>query len=153
MAPYRWYRGTLLADKPRDKAVKVGVKQGGGPPPGYQWNVDRLEQAFSEAMGFLNEDQYCHMAAQVRELARQEDPTHRETVDVRPIESFHELRDKGGILGKLNVRVFFFVHKPSRLIVVLGAIKKENDGPIPTGDKLTMRRRRRLYLERFPPNP
>jgi hypothetical protein len=142
-----------MADQPRDKAVKVGVKQGGGPPPGYQWNVDILEQAYSEAMGFLNDDQYCHMAAQVRELARQEDPTHSETVDVRPIETFYEVRDKGGILTNLNVRVFYFVHKPSRRIVVLGAIKKENDGPTPTGDRLTMRRRKRLYLERSRPNP
>ena len=50
---------------------------------------------------------------------------------------------------KLNVRVFFFVHKPSRTIVVLGTIKKEKDGPTSVGDKITMRRRKRLYLEKF----
>ena len=138
-------------NNPRRKAVKVGVKEGGGPPPGYLWNVDLLGQAFDEAMGFLNEDQYSHLASQVRELAMQEEPTRAETVDVRPVEDFHEIRDKGGILGKINARVFFFNHKPTRTILVLGAIKKENDGPTPIGDLRTMRRRKRLYLQSLPP--
>jgi hypothetical protein len=142
-----------MAGGRRGKAVKSGVRRGGGRPPGYQWNVDILDQAFEEAMGFLSEDQYAHMAAQVRELARQEDPTHRTTVDIRPVEDFYEVRDKGGILRNMNVRVFYFVHKPGRLIVVLGAIKKENDGPTPIGDKVTMRRRKRLYLENYHPGP
>lgn len=87
------------------------------------------------------------MADQVRELARQDDPTHSRTVDVRPIEDFYEIRDKGGILKKLNVRIFFFFQKAARRIVVLGAINKKNDGPTPLGDKRTMQRRKRLYLE------
>ncbi len=66
-------------------------------------------------------------------------------------EDYFEIRDKGGILHKINVRLFFFVHKPTRHIVVLGAIKKENNGPTPIGDRLTMRRRRRLYLEEYHP--
>ena len=43
-------------------------------------------------------------------------------------------------------RVFFFVHKPQQAIVVLGAIKKENNGPTPLGAKVVMKRRKRLYL-------
>jgi phage-related protein len=46
----------------------------------------------------------------------------------------------------MNVRVFFFVHKPRSAIVVLGAIKKQNDGPTPKGDKIRMARRMRMYL-------
>jgi len=140
-----------MADEPQRKAVKVGVQEGGGPPPGYQWNVEILNSAFDEAMTFLDGDQYDHLARQVRELARQEDPTHSQTIDVRPIEDFHELRDKGGILQRINVRVFYFVHKPARIVVILGAIKKENNGPTPMGDKITMRRRKRLYLEKYHP--
>ena len=138
--------GLLMA--PRKKEVKIGVQVGQGPPPGYKWNVDILDRAFEQAIGFLDEDQYAHMADQVRELAMQGDPTHSETIDVRDIEDFYEIRDKGGVLGKINVRVFFFTHK--RKIVVLGAIKKENDGPTPMGDKRTMRRRKRLYLQSNP---
>jgi hypothetical protein len=133
------------------KSVKIGVKEGGGRPPGYQWSVDILQQAFDQAMGFLNDDQYSHLANQVRELARQEDPTRSDVVDVRAVEDFHEIRDKGGILGKINTSIFYFSYKPTRTIVVLGSIKKENDGPTPIGDIRTMRRRKRLYLESLSP--
>jgi hypothetical protein len=136
-----------MAMHPERKTIKVGVKEGGGEPPGYKWNVEILDQAFEEAMGFLNEDQYSHMANQMRELASQDDPTHSDTIDVRSVEEFHEIRDKGGLLRNLNVRVFYMIHKAARAIVVLGAIKKENNGPTPTGDRIRMRRRRRLYLE------
>jgi hypothetical protein len=128
------------------KPPKTGVRIGGGPPPGYLWNVVILAQVHHEAMKFLDVDQYAHMAALVRELARQDDPTHVETVDVRPVEAFHEVRDKGGILGGLNVRVFYCLDRGSRRIVVLGAIKKENDGPTPLGDKVRMRGRMRAYF-------
>lgn len=136
-----------MAKQPKRKAVKLGVKEGSGEPPGYKWNVEILDQAFEEAMGFLDEAQYAHLANQVRELAAQEDPTHSDAIDIRPIEDFHEIRDKGGVLRKLNVRVFYMVHKPARAIVVLGTIKKENNGPTPMGDRIRMRRRRRLYLD------
>jgi phage-related protein len=106
-----------------------------------------LDQAHADASGFLDADQYEHLARQVRELATQDDATRSATVDVRPVEDFYEIRDKGGVLRRLNVRVFYFVHKPSRAVVVLGAIKKENDGHTPLGDKVTMRRRMRLFLE------
>ncbi|MGL4462288.1 MAG: hypothetical protein ACRDD1_17925 [Planctomycetia bacterium] len=141
-----------MSDEPQRKAVKVGVQKGGGPPPGYRWSIQILDRAFDEAMSILDADQYDHIARQFRELASQEDVTHSDTVDVRPIEDFHELRDKGGVLKRLNVRVFFFVHKPTGAIVVLGAIKKENDGATPIGDKVTMRRRKRLFLESVEPH-
>ncbi len=136
-----------MVSEGKKKQVKVGVVTGGGPPPGYLWNVEILNQAYDEAMDFLKEHQYEHLANQFRELARQTDPTHSDTIDVRPIEEFQELRDKGGVLTNLNVRVFFFVYKPTRSIVVLGTMKKENNGSTPVGDRLRMRRRMRLYLE------
>ena len=141
-----------MSEMPR-KSVKVGVKVGGGPSPGYRWNAEILDRAYEEAMAFLGDDQYDHMANQVRELALQDDPTHSDTIDVKQIESFYEIRDKGGVLKKLNVRVFYFVRKETQTIVVLGVIKKENNGPTPICEKVTMRRRMRLYLERFPVGP
>lgn len=128
------------------KEVKVGVKRGQGPPPGYRWTVLVLDSAFREAMAFLSEGQYEHLAMQVKELAREADPTHSVTNDVRSIESFYEIRDKGGILGNLNVRVFFGLDKAESSIIVLGVIKKQNDGPTPAGDKIRMRRRMRKHL-------
>jgi hypothetical protein len=82
----------------------------------------------------------------VQELARQDDPTHCETISLDAVEDFHELRDWGGVLGGLNVRLFFGVDKSNRAIVVIGLIKKQNNGPTPIGDKIRMRRRWRKYL-------
>jgi hypothetical protein len=127
------------------KKVKVGVQRGGGPHPGYRWSVLILDDAFKEAMDFLSDDQYQHLAMQFKELATERDPTHSPTASIDAIEDFHELRDKGGILGNLNVRVFFYLDKAERAIVVLGAIKKQNDGPTRIGDKVRMRRRLRRY--------
>ena len=36
------------------KPIKVGVTEGQGPPPGYNWSVWILDSAFDEAQGFLN---------------------------------------------------------------------------------------------------
>jgi phage-related protein len=136
-----------MEEKRSRKKIKTGVREGAGRPPGYKWSVLILDQAFEEARNFLNDPQRSHMAMTVKELARQDDPTHSVTVDVRPVEDFHEIRDKGGILGNINVRVFYFVSKANRSIVILGAINKKNDGKTPEGDKIRMRRRIRTYLE------
>jgi hypothetical protein len=128
------------------KQVKVGVDFGGGQPPGYLWAVWVIDLSFEEAIGFLNKSQYQHMSMQFRELARDQDPTHPVSASVDAVEDFYELRDKGGILGNMNVRVFFHLDKQNHVIVVLGAIKKQNDGPTPIGDKRRMARRKRKYL-------
>ncbi len=127
------------------KEVKVGVTQGGGPPPGYRWGVDILDDGFHEVMKFVNDYQYCHLALQFKELARENDPSHPQTASVDAIEDFYELRDKGGVLGGMNVRIFFLLDKQKSCIVVLGGIKKQNDGPTPIGAKIRMRRRARKY--------
>jgi len=129
------------------RPVKIGVTEGGGPPPGYKWNVDLLDQSYSDARAFLNRSQYRHLSNQVRELAMEEEPSQSASIDVRPIEDFFEIRDKGGVLGRISVRVFFFICKRARTIVILGTIKKQNNGQTPVGDKATMRRRMRMYLE------
>jgi hypothetical protein len=126
--------------------LKVGVHKGDGPPPGYVWMVLLPDIAYNESMRFLNPGQYEHMAMQVKELARESDPTHSQTASVDAIGEYWELRDKGGILGNLNVRVFFYLDKKNEALVVLGAIKKQNDGPTPLGDKMRMARRLRKYL-------
>jgi hypothetical protein len=129
------------------KPISVGVREGAGPPPGYKWSVWILNSAFDEAMSFLAPVQYEHLAMQFKELASQDDPTHSVSISVRSMspESYCELRDKGGVLGNINVRVFFGVDKDSRAIIVLGSINKKNDGSTPMGDVIRIRRRWRLY--------
>ena len=106
------------------KRVRIGVKEGQGPPPGYQWNAWKIDLADDEAADLLDAEQYEHMAGLVQELARQDDPTHSPTVSVRKMtpEQFYEIRDKGGVLNRLNVRLFFGVDKGERAIVVLGCM-------------------------------
>ncbi len=129
------------------KSISIGVQEGAGRPPGYQWSVWLLNVAFDEAMNFLSPVRYEHLAMQFRELAMQEDPTHSDTISVRRMspEDYYELRDKGGVLGNINTRIFYGVDKGSRAIVVLGCIKKQNDGPTPKGDIIRIRRRWRKY--------
>jgi hypothetical protein len=88
---------------------------------------------------------YEHLAMQMRELAACEEPTSCETVDVKAIEDFYEIRDKGSPFGGANVRLFFGVDKANRCLVPLGTIKKQNDGPTLLGDKIRMRDRWRRY--------
>lgn len=129
------------------KQIRIGVSAGAGPPPGYSWSVWILDLAFKEAREVLNDDQYRHVAVQFQDLSREQDPTHSTTCDVRAIEDFFELRDWGGVLGGLNLRVFYGVDKLRRAIVVLGTIVKQNNGPTPLGDKIRLRRRWRKYSQ------
>lgn len=128
------------------KQIKIGVSAGGGPPPGFLWSVWILDRAFDEARVILNQRQYQHLASQFQELSSEADPTHSATCDIRAIEDLFELRDWGGILGGLNVRVFFGIDKLRRGIVIVGAIQKQNNGPTPLGDKVRVRRRWRKYV-------
>ncbi len=129
----------------KKKLLKVGAKKGKGEPP-FLWNVGILDIAYSEAREFLTESQHKHLRIQVQELARSVEPSLSETVDVRPIESFYELRDKGGVLGNVNVRLFFGVEKNGvKAVIVLGVINKKNDGKTPQGTKILMRRRLRDF--------
>ena len=130
------------------KDVKIGVLAGDAGKDGeYQWNVLILDRAYEEAMKILNVEQYAYTAAQVKALATEQDPTHSNLCSVDAIEDFHELREKHGVLGKINLRVFFFLDRTRSAIVILGVIKKENNGPKPDGTRVTMRRRKRLFCE------
>lgn len=127
------------------KDLKIGVHRGDGEPE-FKWTVIILDLAFQDAMEFLDESQYHHVAEQVQELAREMDPTHPVTQTVSMVEDLFELKEKGGPLGKINVRVFFILDKPRTAIVVLGAIFKQNEGKTPLGDKKRMQRRKRKYF-------
>jgi hypothetical protein len=131
------------------KEVRMGVRQGGGPPPGYKWNGEFLKLASMEGRRELEVDQYRHVVEQFWDLLREDDPTHSQSCSIDAVEDFFELRDKGGPLGRKNVRVFFFLHKRTRTLVVLGVIVKQNNGPTPLADRIRMRKRKRKYLDDY----
>jgi hypothetical protein len=132
-----------------ERQLKVGVWEGGGPPPGYNFTVLVPDVAFDEAMGFLTPDQYCHAAELVKDLAQHEDPTHSVTQRVESLgDQIHELKDKGGILGKINLRIFFYVDRQRErpALLILGAINKRNEDQTPKSVRIRMKRRLRKYL-------
>ena len=100
--------------------------------PSRKWRPAYLEQASADARSFLNEAQYEHAVQQVLLLCEEDDPTHPRLLDVDALGEFHELRDKYGVLGKINLRVFFWVSREHKTVVVLGAWKKESEGQTPT---------------------
>ena len=99
-------------------------------------------------MGFLTLLQYRHIRDQYWDLARQTDPAHPayQLVDVRTIGTYFELRDKGGILGKINFRGYFYIDKENKLIVILGADKKERESQTGQAVKERIEHRLRTYL-------
>jgi hypothetical protein len=121
--------------------LKIGVRQGGGPPPSSQWNVWIIDLAFDEAVKTVGEVGYAQEAMQIRELAMQETLEGCDTIDVKPVEDFFEVRDRGGPPGNANVRLFHGVDDAARAIIPLGVIKTQNDGKTPPGDLIRMRRR------------
>jgi hypothetical protein len=127
------------------RLLRVGVNASRESVPPKQWSILYLAIARDEAMSLLSEPQYHHIAEQFQLLAEERDPSHSVFCDIRAVESFFELRDKGGPLGRINVRVFFTLDHGHRAIVVLGTIKKEADGKTPLGDKIRMRVRKRRY--------
>ena len=81
------------------------------------------------------------------ELARPSEPSNQASIDVRRVADVFEIRDKGGVLGKINVRIFFCIDHDTRTIAILSVINKKNDGPTPKFDKIRATSRRRRYLE------
>jgi hypothetical protein len=127
------------------KPLKVGLKIGGGPPPGFLWNVAFLSLAADDAASFLTDEQYEHAKDLVRALAMEERPTHAVTVSVDQIEDFYELRDKGGVLGRINLRIFFTLMAKEKTILILAVVKKEADGQTPPRMKILVRYRLRRF--------
>lgn len=107
-----------------------------------QWELRYLEAAAKEGHKVLDEIQYAYVIEAFDELAFAHDPRVTETHDVRPIYDFYELRDKGGHLGKINLRVYFSVHETERTIVVLSVYKKEDEGKAP--ERIVRRAKARL---------
>jgi hypothetical protein len=117
-------------------------------PPARKWTIVPLQKAKEDAKGFLNDVQYLHVVQLVKRLVDFGDT--EELADLR-IEKIRgdvwELKDKGGVLGKINVRIFFAPVAKRKEIVVLGAFKKEAEGQTPAHVIIKMEARLGDYLE------
>ena len=125
------------------KKLSTWMKSGlDGTPPYF--SVKFLPQVANEA-DFLTAQQYWHVADQIRDLANSKEPTKCATLNIAKIEDYWELKDKGGPLGKINLRVFFDIHEKN--IIILGVHKKEDEGQLRKSVKVRISRRKRLYFK------
>lgn len=134
-----------MADETPKPPWKTVLNESGGPPPGYAWSVLIFDRAYREARALLTDEQYDFIADEIRELARDDEPSRSDVLDVRSIEDYYELRCKGGVLKKINLRVFYWPDHDARSLVILGAINKKYDGATATETKALLRSRLRAY--------
>ena len=111
------------------------------------WKLSHVAVAAKEGGRFLDETQYAHAVDLCVQLAEEQDPRRPLTLDVDKIEEFYELKDKGGVLGKINLRIYFAVFDESKEVVVLGCWNKNVEGKVPTYIKTRMRNRLRFVLD------
>jgi hypothetical protein len=134
--------GVISMTKLKTRALKTKVAH-----ETPQWELGYLETAEEEAKSFLTKEQYAHAVQLFEDLAYEANPTKSKTQDVRDIDEFYELRDKGGVLGKINLRIYFTIFQKRKLILVLVAYKKEDDGQVPRHIKIRVRNRLRRAKE------
>lgn len=111
------------------------------------WKLAYLTVAEKEGRRILNDDQYAHVVSLFDDLATEENPRVSLSQDVDQVEDFYELRDKGGILGNINVRVYFSVDDQYKTIVVLACDKKEQEGQIAVHMKKRVKNRAKRARE------
>ena len=91
-----------------------------------KWNLAYFEAAANEGRDCLTPVQYAHAVSLMEQLAFEDDPTHPgHAFDVRPIEGVHELREKGSVFGRINLRIYFWACKETQTLFTLCVDKKE----------------------------
>lgn len=90
--------------------------------------VRYMEVALHEACRFLTDVQYLQLMDITQELKHFGNPDATSGMSIRKIRNLYELREKGGVFGRINVRVFFGFDSVTRTVWVVGAYKKEEDG-------------------------
>ena len=98
---------------------------------GDGWDIYVLKAAKNEGHKILNDTQYEHIVGVLKRLTAWENKQEIADLKIERIESFYELKDKGGVLGRLNLRVYFAALPENKDIIVLKTYKKEEDGACP----------------------
>jgi hypothetical protein len=121
-------------------------RQAAGAPTRRQV-VAVIAVAKKEGRSFLSPAQYLHVTDLVKQLTGFGVRQFESNLRIEPLGDFWELKDKGGVLRRLNVRVYFAHVDQRNEIVVLSTYKKEDDGPAPAHIIYRLKNRLRLYLD------
>jgi hypothetical protein len=124
-----------------------GDRAAAGKPVETKWQQVFVPQIVRlEAREFMTMGQYVHVMDFVKQLVGFGTQTFDRTMRIEQLEEFWELKEKGSVLGRLNVRIYFAYVKVHNRIVLLSAYKKEDDGATPRHIILRLKNRLRMYL-------
>ncbi|MFH1922046.1 MAG: hypothetical protein ABIP48_19445 [Planctomycetota bacterium] len=96
-----------------------------------KWIVVVLKVAKREGRKILTDLQYDHIVDILKRLVDFGNPEEMADLDIKPIGSFYELKEKWGVLGRINLRVYFGTISEDHELVIAKTYKKEDDGPTP----------------------
>ncbi|HZZ29328.1 MAG TPA: hypothetical protein VFE46_15130 [Pirellulales bacterium] len=100
-----------------------------------------------EGRDVLTDGQYLHIKDHLKELTGFGARKFTTQLRIAPFEEFWELKEKGGVLGRKNIRIYFFHDTDDSDIILLMTDKKENDGQASPSIKYILRNRLRLYRQ------
>lgn len=111
------------------------------------YRVGYLLNARQEAKKALSDEQYAYAVRMARRLQDWSDPLGLCGLRIEQVDGFYELKLKGNVLGKTNLRIFFAVFDKARTVVVLGVHVKEEEGQLPRQVVLRMKNRHRVVAQ------
>lgn len=115
-----------------------------GGEPGGMYRVGYLPKAQREGRELLSEPQYAYAVRQAERLRHWGNQDEIAALRTEAVENFYELKLKGNVLGKTNLRIFFAVLDAGgeRFVIILGVYKKEEEDQLPRHLVITMKHRR-----------
>ena len=111
-----------------------------------KWTVVVLGVAKKEGRKILSKTQYDHIVDVLKRLVDFGDKEKLADVRIERIRSFFELKEKGGVLGRINLRVYFGTAPNDRELIVAMTYKKEDDGRPPPHIVILVEDRLEEYL-------
>jgi len=109
-------------------------------------DVVALRVACSEGRDILTPGQYEHVKDLLKQLVGFGSQTYDQMIRIEPFGDFWKFKEKGGVLGKINLRVYFAHVKSRNEVVLLLTYKKEDDGKVGSHMRIRLANRLRQYL-------
>ena len=111
-----------------------------------KWQVVvALAVAKKEGREELTDGQYLHVTDLIKQLVGFGSRRFASELRIEQFGDFWELKDKGGVLGKKNIRIYFAHESDLNEIVILHFAKKESEGKPHPHLKFKLKNRLREY--------
>ncbi len=90
-----------------------------------------LQRAIEEGHDELNDGEYWHCVAILKKLRWFRDAAKCAQLKIKPIDGIFELSERGGLLGKKNIRFYFKTIDEMDELVVLKTYRKDEEDQTP----------------------